>query len=448
MAKKQHLNLVFVGHVDHGKSTLIGKLFHETGALTQQELEKFKKKAEELGKQTWAFAYVTDVTEQERKRGLTIELSHKKFDTQKYTFTIIDAPGHRDFVKNMITGASQADAAVLVVDARDGVMEQTKEHIFLCRTLGVKQVIAVINKMDVINYKESRWNEVKDDLVSWLKNAGFDTSKISFLAVSAIKGDNVTKKSDKTPWYKGPTLLEALNNIQMPEKPVKLPLRIPVQDVYSITGIGAVPVGKVQTGTMKVGDKVIFMPSGATGDVKSIEMHHESVPQVEPGDNIGFNVRGIGKNDIKRGDVGGHLDNPPTVAKKFKAQIIVLNHPTVITAGYTPVFHAHTAQVACSFEKLLKKLDPKTGATKEENPEVLRKGDAAIVLIKPSKPFVIEEKSKIPQLSNFAIRDMGKTIGAGMCIEITEKGKVEKAKKVEKAPAKKGNTKAATTTKK
>ncbi len=422
MAKKPHLNLIFVGHVDHGKSTLIGRLFFETGALTQQELEKFKKKAEELGKTTWEYAYLTDSTEQERKRGLTIELSHKKFDTQKYTFTIIDAPGHRDFVKNMITGASQADAAVLVVDARDGVMDQTKEHIFLCRTLGVKQMIVAINKMDVVNYDEKRWNEVKEDVASRLKMAGFDVSKTVFLAVSAIKGDNVAKKSENTPWYKGPTLVDALDNIVMPEKPVDLPLRIPIQDVYSITGIGAVPVGKVQTGVLKVNDKVVFYPSGASGEVKSIEMHHEAVPMAEPGDNIGFNVRGVGKNDIKRGDVCGHPDNPPTIAKQFKAQIIVLDHPTVITAGYTPVFHAHTAQVACTFEKLLKKLDPMTGATKEENPEVLRKGDAAIVLIRPTKPLVIEEKSKIPQLANFAIRDMGKTIGAGMCIEVTEKG--------------------------
>ncbi len=421
MAKKEHLNLVFIGHVDHGKSTLIGSIFHATGALSQQELDKFKAKAKEFGKATWEFAYLTDATEQERKRGVTIELSHKKFETQKHMFTIIDAPGHKDFIKNMITGASQGDAAVLVIDAKDGVMPQTKEHIFLSRTLGIKQIIVAVNKMDLVDYKEDRFKEVVEKLKVWLKSAGFNPDTISFVPVSAIEQVNLVSKSDKTPWYAGKPLVEVLDNLQLPDKPTTLPLRIPIQDVYSITGIGAVPVGKVQTGVMKVGDKVVFMPSGATGELKSIEMHHESVPQAEPGDNIGFNVRGIGKNDIKRGDVCGHASNPPTVAKKFKAQVIIIEHPTVITAGYTPVFHVGTAQVACTFSKLLAKIDPRTGAVKEENPDVIRKGDAAIVEITPTKPLVIEEKKSIPQMSNFAIRDMGKTIGAGMCISILEK---------------------------
>jgi len=421
MAKKEHLNLVFIGHVDHGKSTLIGAIFHKTGALSQQELDKFKAKAQEFGKATWEFAYLTDATEQERKRGVTIELSHKKFETDKYMFTIIDAPGHRDFIKNMITGASQGDAAVLVIDAKDGVMPQTKEHIFLSRTLGIKQMIVAVNKMDLVGYKEDRYKEVKDGLKVWLQNAGFNPAEVPFVPVSAIDQANLTDKSEKMSWYDGKPLVETLNNIKMPEKPTSLPLRIPIQDVYGITGIGAVPVGKVQTGVVKVGDKVVFLPSGAKGEMKSIEMHHEQVPQAEPGDNIGFNVRGVGKNDIKRGDVCGHESNPPTVASKFKAQVIIIDHPTVITVGYTPVFHCGTAQVACTFTKLLAKVDPRTGAVKEENPDVLRTGDAAIVEVTPSKPMVVEEKATIPQLSNFAIRDMGKTIGAGMCMKVLEK---------------------------
>ncbi len=421
MAKKEHINLVFIGHVDHGKSTLIGSIFHATGALSEQELEKFKAKAKEYGKATWEFAYLTDSTEQERKRGVTIDLSHKKFETQKHLFTIIDAPGHKDFIKNMITGASQGDAAVLVIDAKDGVMPQTKEHIFLSRTLGIKQLIVAVNKMDLVDYSQERFNKVKDDLKVWLRSAGFNPDTVPFVPVSAIETENLVKKSEKMPWYDGKPLVEVLDDIKLPDKPIDLPLRIPIQDVYSITGIGAVPVGKVITGVLKVGDKVVFMPSGSAGDVKSIEMHHESVPQAEPGDNIGFNVRGVGKKDIRRGEVCGLASNPPTVAKKFKAQVIIIDHPTVITEGYTPVFHVETAQVACTFSKLLAKIDPRTGAVKEENPDVLRKGDAAIVEITPTKPLVIEEKSVIPQLSNFAIRDMGKTIGAGMCIKILEK---------------------------
>jgi len=421
MAKKEHLNLVFVGHVDAGKSTTIGSIFYATGSLSQQDLDKYKAKAAELGKASFEFAYFTDSSEEERKRGVTIELSHKKFDTQRYTFTIIDAPGHKDFIKNMITGASQGDAAVLVIDSKDGIMPQTKEHIFLCRTLGIRQVIVAFNKMDLVAYKEARYNELKTDATTWLKSAGFNTDTIKFVPISAMEQQNLVKKSEKMPWYTGKALVDELDSLQMPEKPTTLPLRIPIQDVYSITGIGAVPVGKVQTGVVKVNDKVVFLPSGGSGEVKTIEMHHETVPQAEPGDNIGFNVRGIGKNDVKRGDVCGLASNPPTVAKVFKAQVIIIDHPTVITAGYTPVFHCGTAQVACSFSKLLAKIDARTGAVKEENPDVIRKGDAAIVEITPTKPMVIEEKGLIPQMSNFAIRDMGKTIGAGMCIKVLEK---------------------------
>ncbi len=421
MAKKEHLNLVFVGHVDHGKSTLIGAIFHLTGALSEQELEKFKQKAQEYGKQSWEFAYLTDSTEEERKRGVTIDLSHKKFETQKYVFTIIDAPGHKDFIKNMITGASQGDAAVLVVAANDGVMPQTKEHIILCKMQGIKQMIVAINKMDTVDYKEERFNKVKQDVSTWLKLVGYDVSKVKFVPVSAIEEQNIVSKSEKMPWYNGKPLVETFDDLEVPERPVDLPLRIPIQDVYSITGIGAVPVGKVVTGQMSVGDKVIFMPSGATGEVRSIEMHHEQIPKAIAGDNIGFNVRGVGKKDIKRGEVCGLASNPPTVVKKFKAQIIIFDHPTVITPGYTPVFHIHTAQVACRIVKFLAKLDPATGKVKEENPEILRKGDAAIVEIEPTKPVVIEERSSIPQLSNFSIRDMGRTIGAGFCMKVLEK---------------------------
>ncbi|RLG17786.1 translation elongation factor EF-1 subunit alpha [Nanoarchaeota archaeon] len=418
--EKPHLNLVFIGHVDHGKSTLIGRVFYETGVLTPQELEKYKKMAEEMGKVTWEFAYAVDVRKEERQRGLTIDIAVKKFETPKYYFSIIDAPGHRDFVKNMITGASQADAAVLVVAANDGVMPQTKEHIYLAKVMGINQLVVAINKMDTVKYDEKRFNEVKEDVEKYLKGVGYDTSKILFIPVSALEGENVTKKPTKMPWYKGPTFLEALDTFEVPEKPIDLPLRIPVQDVYSITGVGTVPVGRVETGVLKVGDKIIVQPSGATGEVKSIEMHHEQMQQAEPGDNIGFNVKGISKNEIKRGDVVGHPDNPPTVAKEFKAQIIVINHPTVITEGYTPVFHVATAQVACRFKKLLAKLDPKTGSVVQENPEYLKKGDAALVLIEPTKPLVIEPVKKIPQLARFAIRDMGQTIGAGVCLEVTQ----------------------------
>lgn len=420
MPAKPHLNLVFIGHVDHGKSTTVGRILFDTGSIDPHELENLKKLAEQMGKATFEYAFVMDQVKEERERGLTIDVAHKRFDTDKYYFTIIDAPGHRDFVKNMITGTSQADAAVLVVGAAEGVQTQTKEHVFLARTLGVEQLIVAINKMDATKpeFSEARFNELKDEMTKLLKGVGYKTDRIPFIPISSYKGENITKNSTKMSWYKGHALVPSLNDFTVPPKPTDKPLRLPVQDVYSITGAGTVPVGRIETGLLKVGMKVHFMPADKVGEVKSIEMHHETIPQAEPGDNVGFNVRGVDKKDIRRGDVAGPADNPPTVAKSFTAQIIVLNHPSVITAGYTPVFHAHTAQVACTFEEIQKSLDPKTGATKAEKPDFIKTGDAAIVKIRPTKPMVIEPFKAFPQMGRFAIRDMGQTVAAGQVIDV------------------------------
>ncbi len=427
MAEKPHLNLVFIGHVDHGKSTTVGRLLFEMGAIGEHIIRQYREEAQKIGKATFEFAWVMDRLKEERERGLTIDISHQKMETDKYYFTIIDAPGHRDFIKNMITGASQADAAVLVVDVaqkdeKGGLMPQTKEHVFLARTLGIQQFIVAINKMDAVDWSKEKFEEVKGLLDKLFKIVGYKPEQITYVPISALQGENIVKKSDKMPWWDGPTLVEALNQLKEPEKPVDLPLRIPVQDVYSITGIGTVPVGRVETGVLKPGDKVIFEPPGVTGEVKSIEMHHEQIPKAEPGDNIGFNVRGVGKNDIKRGDVCGHTDNPPTVAKTFTAQIIVLQHPSAITVGYTPVFHAHTAQVACRIIELISKLDPRTGNVLEKNPQFLKTGEAGVIRVQPTKPLVIEKVKEIPQLGRFAIRDMGMTVAAGMVVDI-EKAK-------------------------
>ncbi len=423
-SNKPHLNLVFIGHVDHGKSTTVGRLLYDTKNLDEQTLKKLRDKAQELGKAGFEFAFVMDNLKEERERGVTIDLAHKKFETDKYYFTIIDAPGHRDFIKNMITGASQADAAVLVVAANDGVMAQTKEHVFLSRTLGVNQLIVAINKMDMKDYSESAFEEVKKQVEALLKSVGYKMENVQFIPISGLKGDNVVEKGNLS-WFKGPTLIEAINNLKVPEKPVDLPLRLPIQDVYNITGIGVVPVGRVETGKLKVGDKVIAVPAregnGVTGEVKSIEMHHEQMKEALPGDNIGFNVRGFGKKDIARGDVVGHLDNVPTVASEFEAQIVVLNHPSVITVGYTPVFHIHTAQVACTISAIKKKINPSTGETIAENPDFIKNGDAAIVTVKPVQPLVIETQKDIPQMARFAVRDSGQTVAAGMCISVVKK---------------------------
>ncbi len=418
MVEKEHMNLAMIGHIDHGKSTLLGRLLTEAGAIDPHVIEEYRKKAEAIGKATFEYAWVMDTLKDERERGITIDVAHQRFDTNKYYYTIVDCPGHRDFVKNMITGTSQADAAVLVVDAKDGIMAQTKEHVFLSRTLGVTQLIIAVNKMDRVNYDQKRYEELKKELLALLKTVGYKEEHVTFLPVSAIEGENVTKRGDKLKWFDGPTLLDAMDLMKVPEKPIKLPLRIPVQDVYTITGVGTVPVGRVETGKLKKGDKIIFNPADKTGEVKTIEMHHEEIPEAVPGDNIGWNVRGISRNDIRRGDVCGHPDTPPTVADEFTAQIVVLQHPSAITVGYTPVFHCHTAQVAATVTEISKKLDPKTGAVVEENPDFIKSGDAAIITIKPTRPLVIERVKEIPQLGRFAIRDMGQTVAAGMVIDV------------------------------
>ncbi len=420
MAAKPHMNLVTIGHVDHGKSTLIGRLLYDTGNIKEEELRKIKEIAKELKKETFEFAFVMDRLKEERERGITIDIMHQRFDTPKYYFTIIDAPGHRDFVKNMITGASQADAAILVCSAKEGVQEQTKEHIFLIKVLGVNQLVVAINKMDAVNYDQAKYNSTKADLEKFLKTVGFDPAKIHFVPTSGYVGDNVAKKSTNIKWYNGPTLLEALDTLQVPAQPVEKPLRLPIQDVYTITGIGTVPVGRIETGILKNGETLVFEPSGAKGEVKSIEMHHEQIQEARPGDNIGFSVRGISKTDIKRGDVAGHVNNPPTVAKEFTAQIIVLHHPNVVTKGYTPVFHCNTAQAACKILDIVKKIDPKTGATLQDHPDFIKTGDAAIIKCVPNKPFVLETSKDFPELARFAVRDMGQTIAAGICLEVVK----------------------------
>ena len=417
---KPHQNLAIIGHVDHGKSTLVGRLLYETGSVPEHVIEQHKEEAEEKGKGGFEFAYVMDNLAEERERGVTIDIAHQEFETDEYYFTIVDCPGHRDFVKNMITGASQADNALLVVAADDGVAPQTQEHVFLARTLGINELLVGINKMDLVDYEEDSFKQVVNEVQQLLKQVQFQADSATFIPISAFEGDNIAEISDNTPWYDGPTVLDSLNDLEEPEPPTDAPLRLPIQDVYTISGIGTVPVGRIETGTMSPGDDVSFQPSDVGGEVKTVEMHHEEVPQAGPGDNVGFNVRGIGKDDIRRGDVCGPADDPPSVAETFTAQVVVMQHPSVITAGYTPVFHAHTAQVACTIESIDKKMDPSSGQVQEENPDFIQSGDAAVVTVRPQKPLSIEPSSEIPELGSFAIRDMGQTIAAGKVLSVDE----------------------------
>ena len=426
---KPHLNIVFIGHVDHGKSTTVGRLLLDSGHIEAHVIEKNEKLAAEQGKAGFGLAYVMDGLKEERERGITIDVAHKEFFTPNWYYTIIDAPGHRDFVKNMITGTSQADAAVLLCAANDGVNAQTKEHAFLARVLGVKQLIVNVNKMDIsgVDYSEAKYNEVCEQVDALLKMAGFNPADVPKIPCSSFNGENLYEGSDNMGWWKGTefngksvkTLFECIDAVKQPDKPVDKPLRLPIQDVYKISGIGTVPVGKIETGILNVGKNVVFNPSQKTAEVKSIEMHHTQVAKAEPGDNVGFNVRGLAATDIRRGDVAGYSDNEPNFVRHdetFVGQIQLMDIPKAIGAGYTPVFHAHTAQVAVRFVELLE-----NAKTKEKNPAFLKSGDAALIQFQPTKPMAIEEMGAFPELARFAIRDMGKTVAAGVCMKVQKK---------------------------
>ncbi|VDN96876.1 unnamed protein product [Rodentolepis nana] len=438
MAKeKTHINLIVIGHVDSGKSTSTGHLIYKCGGIDKRTIEKFEKEAADIGKSSFKYAWVLDKLKAERERGITIDIALWKFETPKYMVTIIDAPGHRDFIKNMITGTSQADCAILVVAAGVGEFEagiskngQTREHALLAFTLGVKQLIVAINKMDAVKYDEKRYNEIATEMKSYIKKVGYSPDKVQMVPISGWEGDNMLEQSTNMSWYKGPTLLQSIDMIEPPTRPVDKPLRLPLQDVYKIGGIGTVPVGRVETGIMKPGMVVTFAPANISTEVKSIEMHHESLAEAVPGDNVGFNVKNISVKDIRRGNVAGDSKNdPPREAADFTAQVIVLNHPGEIGAGYTPVLDCHTAHVACKFAELKEKIDRRTGQVKETNPSKIKSGDAAIVQMVPSKPMCVEVFSNIPPLGRFAVRDMRSTVAVGVIKAVNFKEKEAKATK-------------------
>jgi elongation factor 1-alpha len=421
--------MIVTGHIDNGKSTTMGHMLMDLGLVDERTIASHAAESEKHGKgDTFKYAWVMDNIKDERERGITIDLAFQKFESAKYFFTLIDAPGHRDFIKNMITGASEADCAVLVLSAKEGETDtaiapggQAREHAFLLRTLGVGQIIVAINKMDDSNYSEQAFKAAKDKAEKLIKSVGYKIENVPIIPISGWKGDNLVKKSENMKWWTGKTMLETFDDFKLPEKPIGKPLRIPIQDVYTITGVGTVPVGRVETGTVKAGQKIIVMPAGVPGEIKTIETHHTQMESAEAGDNIGFNLRGVDKKDIKRGDVIGTPDNPPNVAKEFRAQIIVIHHPTALAPGYTPVMHAHTAQVAATIVAFEAKINPQTGAAEEKDPKFLKAGDSAIVRIRPVRPIPIETFQDFPELGRFALRDMGATIAAGVVKDITEK---------------------------
>merc|ERR1719373_338259 len=413
-----------------------------------------------MGKGSFKYAWVLDKLKAERERGITIDIALWKFETPKYYVTIIDAPGHRDFIKNMITGTSQADCGVLIIASGTGEFEagiskngQTREHALLAYTLGVKQLIVAVNKMDSTEppYSQARFEEIQKEVSGFIKKVGYNPVAVPFVPISGWHGDNMLTTSSNMSWYKGwnverkegkasgTTLLEALDSIIPPTRPTDKPLRLPLQDVYKIGGIGTVPVGRVETGIIKPGMVVTFAPNMLSTEVKSVEMHHESLPEAVPGDNVGFNIKNVSVKDIKRGNVASDSKNDPAKgAVNFTAQVIVLNHPGEIGNGYSPVLDCHTAHIACKFEELQEKIDRRSGKKLEDFPKKVKSGDAAIVRMKPSKPMCVESFQQYPPLGRFAVRDMRQTVAVGV-IKAVEKEEVKgkQTKAAQKAGGKK-----------
>jgi elongation factor 1-alpha len=411
-----------------------------------------------MGKGSFKYAWVLDKLKAERERGITIDIALWKFKTPKYDYTVIDAPGHRDFIKNMITGTSQADVAMLMIDSSEGGFEagfskdgQTREHALLAYTLGVKQMIVCMNKMDTVNFSKKRYEEIEAELSNFLTDTGFKIMKknkksgkeerlIHFIPISGFQGVNMLKRGmdgDDTKgytkavdWYKGPILLEALDLVKPPKRPTEKPLRLPLQDVYKIGGIGTVPVGRVETGLIKPDMGVLFAPNGVTTTVKSVEMHHEMVPLGQPGDNVGFNVKNVSVKDIKRGNVCGPNDkDAPLNVGTFDAYVIVMNHKNGIKPGYAPVLDCHTAHIACKFSEIKDKVDPRTGKAKPTGATILVKtGEACNVIMTPTKPMCVESFKDYPPLGRFAVRDMRQTVAVGVINAVHEKVDTKKKK--------------------
>ena len=454
-SQKKHLSLVVCGHVDAGKSTTTGHLIFKLGGVSDREMKKLQDEADAQNKSSFAFAYYMDKDKAERERGVTINCTTKEFYTDSYHFTIVDAPGHKDYIKNMITGAGCADVALLLVPAEKGGFEtaiqkgdhknnviqgQTRQHARLLSLLGIEQLIVGVNKMDSCDWSEDRFNEIKDEMTKMIQQAGFKPKRVPFIPYSGFKGENLVEKTDKMPWYKGwkaniskdeaaegYTLYDALEKLARP--PVRAdnkPVRVPVNGVYKINGVGDVITGRVEQGVIKPNDVVGFSPRGLKGlKIFSIEMHHKMVPQALPGDNVGLNIKGLDKKNMpKVGDViYVEKENTLTPVKSFKAQVAVQEHPGQLKVGYCPLIHVRTAKASCKMTKILWKMGKKTGNQKLENPQFLEMGEAAEVVFEPqvTTPLYLEKYEDCPGLGRIAVMDSNQLTMMGKVLDVEYK---------------------------
>ncbi|XP_069104963.1 LOW QUALITY PROTEIN: elongation factor 1-alpha 1-like [Argopecten irradians] len=437
---KSFVNFVVIGHADSGKSTLIGHLVFLCNGIDKETMNRLAREADLAGKASFKYAWVMDKLKGERQRGISIDSKLRRFETSSNYVVIIDSPGHRDYVHNMITGASQADVAILVVSAEKGEFEQgvkrrgqTREHLQVAYSLGVKQLIVVINKMETTTppYSETRYNNIIKVLMPMIKRIGFDPDAVAFIPISAFDGDNLVKKSDNMPWFHmwrvkrgsggagGHTLLEALDQVDTPVRMQHRPLRVPVHSVYKLGDIGIVTAGRIHSGCLKPNMPVTFAPNDMKAKVRAVQVFREVMTEVHAGDNVGIQIENLGLKDIKKGDVcGDPEEDPPRKVSKFTAQILVLNHPGQIKKGYTPLLNVHTANVACKFVEIKERCDRRTGEMAEQSPSCLLPGQVGVVEMVPTKPLCIESFFDYPSLGRIIIRDLKQTVAVGVVIEV------------------------------
>ncbi|KAI9595153.1 P-loop containing nucleoside triphosphate hydrolase protein [Syncephalis fuscata] len=427
---KEHINVVFIGHVDAGKSTMGGNILYLTGMVDKRTMEKYEKEARELNRESWYLSWALDTGTEERNKGKTVECGRAYFETDKRRYTILDAPGHKNYVPSMIGGVSQADLAILVISARKGEFEtgferggQTREHAVLAKTNGVNKMVVVINKMDdsTVEWSKERYDECVTKLTPFLKGTGYNPkTDLTFMPISGFSGANLKESVDKTlcPWYEGPSLLQFLDNMQMLERKMNAPLMMPITDKSK--EMGTTIGGKIESGNVKKGKRVLIMPGKKVAEVVGIQIEEEEVEAAVSGDNVRLRLRGVEEEDISAGFILCTPKQPAHVVRSFEAQLAILDHKNIICAGYGAVMHIHTAVEEITLGAILHLVDKKTGRISKRPPPFIKKGQKAIVRIETTSPLCIETFEEYPQLGRFTLRDEGKTIAIGKVTKLVD----------------------------
>ena len=401
-----NVNVVLVGHVDHGKSTLIGRLLYDSESIKDERVEEIQKLAEEY-KRRFEFAYFLDSFEDELKEERTIDTVSLMFKSKRNYYTITDVPGHKEFIKNMLTGASHADVAVLVVSADEGIQEQTRRHMFLLKMLGIKQIFVIVNKMDAVDYKKERFETVKKQISELLNSFDYVTEDMLFIPASAMEGDNIYRRSEEMEWYGGPTLIEALDEVRISRE--ENPSRFVVQDIYELEGEKIV-VGRVESGMLRKDDEAIFEPSSVKGKIEKIKVFGGELEEAATGDCIGIVING----EVRRGDVGGIVENPPKPTKKFLGEAVLLGEE--LKKGEALELRCGTARARCEIEEIKEKIDSETGEVRENYPKEINEHDAATIVF-ATEPLVVEKFAEIPELGRFILVRDSKNTGAGVVLD-------------------------------